>query len=694
MPGQFATGATTGTGTTAGSGPAAGTTTTTDTGGGGGLRAAAPGPARGAGRPYRARGSAVLSAVCALACALAAAAGPALPAAAAAPRSALRPTDGGAHHPHHHPPRPSAADQPAGHPGGHAPDGGAGAVPPGEAAVLGEEHARAHAGRRQAVAGAGTYPQSARTASLAALTASQRETNAAFTAAGSGRFTAYFPSPDFGVHVAQLPTGKVLLFSFERVETDPTKETGPTDRTGRTNAGRAFLWDPAKGTGARAFRKVPPPTVLMPDGSYVPRPAPFFCAGHAFLPNGMVGVFGGNAGGKGGSGARLSFVFDPWTETWFRNRDMMVGRWYPSVVAGADGRLVIMSGQSERGTGTPTPVVERFPALRHPVPRRTYDIPVGLASERLRADAPFRNDYPHLFSLRDGRIYGLGRDADQQWVFDPVTEVRTGLPRRPADFRGYGSAVPLPAGVRGPDSVLVLGGDPHDPHTYRLSGGRWSTEEPRAFGRTQDDTLILPDGTLLTVNGALSTRDYGHGPFNPRADLKYRRTELRGADGHWRLGPAQRLPRGYHSNALVLPDGRVMVTGDELQQIANDPDITDAMDGSIELYEPAYLHRGGRPALDRVPAGELGYGAEFRVGSSTAARVARAVLLAPTTATHAVNTSQRHLELTVTGARGDSVGLRTPPGAADAPPGFYMLFLLDAAGVPSTAKWVKLGGGR
>ncbi|WP_412075062.1 galactose oxidase-like domain-containing protein [Streptomyces xanthophaeus] len=580
------------------------------------------------------------------------------------------------------------------HGNGHGHDGAAAAaavVRSDEAAVLGPEHARAHARLRLAVKNTEGYPQQTRTASLTSLRDSQRQANARFGAAEFGRFTDFFPSPDFGVHVAQLVTGKVLLFSFERVEADPTKETGPTNTVGRTNAGRAYLWDPARGTGARAFKKVAPPVVLMPDGTHAPRPAPFFCAGHAYLPNGMVAVFGGNVGGKGGSGAKLSFVFDPWTETWYRNRDMAVGRWYPSAVTGPDGRQIIMSGQSERGTGTPTPVVERFPALGHPVPWRPYDIPLDVPSQRLRSQAPFRNDYPHLFSMRDGLIYGLGRDADQQWAFDPVKDVRTDLPRRPADFRGYGSAVPLPAGFRGPDSVLVLGGDPRDPHTYRLSGGRWTTEEPRAFGRTQDATLILPDGTLLTVNGALDTRDYGNGPFNPKADPKYRQIELRDVRGRWKLGPAQRLPRGYHSNALIMPDGRMMVTGDELQQIANDPDIRDGMDGSIELYEPAYLHRGSRPALDRAPAGELGYDTPFQVRSSTPEAVKRAVLLAPTTVTHSVNTSQRHLELRFTGTDGDTIGLRTPPSAADAPPGYYMLFLLDAKGVPSKAKWVKLG---
>ncbi|WP_411102833.1 galactose oxidase-like domain-containing protein [Streptomyces sp. cmx-4-9] len=604
----------------------------------------------------------------------------------------------------------SPAGRPAGRPAGavaSAPSPAAPAPPPAaphsaappparadEALVLGAEHARAHARLRQAVKGTGGYSQQTRTTSLAALRNSQLGTNQRFPAAVAGRFTDFFPSPDFGVHTALLPTGKVLLFSFERVEADPTKETGPTNTVGRTNAGRAYLWDPGRGTGARAFKKVPPPVVLVPDGTHAPRPAPFFCAGHSFLPNGMVAVFGGNVGGKGGSGARLSFVFDPWTELWYRNRDMSVGRWYPSSVTAADGRQIIMSGQSERGTGTPTPVVERFPALGLPVPWRPYDIPVDLPSQPLRSTAPFRNDYPHLFTMRNGLVYGLGRDADQQWAFDPVADRRTDLPRRPADFRGYGSAVPLPAGHRGPDSVLVLGGDPRDPHTYRLSGKGWTTEEPRAFGRTQDDTLILPDGTLLTVNGAPDTRDYGNGPFNPKADPKYRQIELRDTRGRWRLGPAQRLPRGYHSNALVLPDGRMMVTGDELQQIANDPDIGDGMDGSIELYEPAYLHRGAagsRPALDSVPAGELGHDTVFRVRSSTAKAVRRAVLLAPTTVTHSVNTTQRHLELRITGVADGSLSLRTPPGAADAPPGYYMLFLLDGDGVSSTAKWVKLG---
>ncbi|MFF2194270.1 galactose oxidase-like domain-containing protein [Streptomyces sp. NPDC058157] len=566
---------------------------------------------------------------------------------------------------------------------------------PDEAAVLGSGHADEHARLRESLRQLGGYSQLARIESLRELTASQDKANAHFHPKAYGQFAEYFPSPDFAAHIAMLPTGKVLLFSFERMETDPTEEPAPTATTGKANAGRAFLWNPAKGTGADAFTKVTPPVVAVPDGTGEKRPAPFFCSGHAFLPNGMLGVFGGNLGYGGGAGARLSLVFDPWTETWAVNKDMAVGRWYPSVVTAPSGRLLIMSGHSEQGWGTSTSRIERFPALGHPVPFDRTAVPRDLSTDTLRTDAPFGadSDYPHLFTLRDGKVYGLGRNSTRQWAFDPEAETRTDLPARPDGIhRGYGSAVPLPApGFRGPDSVLVLGGDRDDPNTYRLANGTWDKQQPRAFGRTQDTTLLLPDTSLLTVNGAYSIRDYGNGPYNPSADLKYRQTDTRDASGTWRLGPVQRLPRGYHSNAVLLPDGRVMVTGDELQQLANDPRIDDDMNGSIEIFEPAYLHQGTpRPRLDSVPAGPLAHGSRFPVTTLTPDQVKKAVLVAPTTATHAVNFSQRHVELKITKRDGRRLTLEAPPTPADAPPGYYMIFLLDENGVPSTARFIAL----
>lgn len=568
-------------------------------------------------------------------------------------------------------------------------------VRPSEVRAFGEKGAESLARDRIGLRAVQTdYPQTTRTARLKMLTETQAQTNAKFDPAEFGKFTDYFSSPDFAAHVALLPTGKVLLFSFESVESNPQKETAPTDVIGAANAGRAYLWDPSRGTGKNAFKAVPPPVVDMPDGTHQPRPAPFFCAGHAYLPNGMVGVFGGNLGGNGGTGAKLALVFDPWTETWHRQQDMSVGRWYPTVVTDADGKQVIMSGQSELGWGTPTPVVEQFPGKGAAVSTDPGKAPNGLGFDVWKAQAPFRMDYPQAFMLNDGKIYGFGRDADQQWKLDPADQSRTSIADRPdGGLRNYGSAVALPNGASGPDSVLILGGNRNDPNTYRYAGGKWTKDTPRAFGRTQDDTLILPDGTLFTVNGAYDIRDYGNGPYNPNADLKYRQTEMRDAQGHWKLGPVQRLPRGYHSNAVLLPDGRIMVTGDELQQIANNPDIKSGMNGTIEIYEPSYLHKGQRPVLGGLSSGRVGYGANLRVSTSTPTRVSRAVLLAPITSTHSVDTSQRRLDLPIASRAGDKLVLRMPASAKDAPPGFYMLFLLDDKGVPSVAKWVQLAPG-
>jgi hypothetical protein len=568
-------------------------------------------------------------------------------------------------------------------------------IRPAEVRAFGEAGAESLARDRIGLRAVQTdYPQTTRTARLKMLTDTQAKSNAAFDPAVFGKFTDYFSSPDFGVHVALLPTGKVLLFSFESVEDNPQKETAPTDVIGARNAGRAYVWDPSAGESPSAFKAVPPPIVNMPDGTNEPRPAPFFCAGHAYLPNGMVGVFGGNLGGNGGTGAKLALVFDPWTETWHRQQDMSVGRWYPTVVTDAEGKQVIFSGQSELGWGTPTPVIEQFPGKGAQVSSDPADVPDGVGIDTWKSEAPYRMDYPQAFMLNDGKIYGFGRDADQQWRFDPQDQSRTSLPNRPdGGLRNYGSAVALPNGASGPDSVLILGGNRNDPNTYRFSGGTWTKDTARAFGRTQDDTLILPDGTLFTVNGAYDIRDYGNGPYNPNADLKYRQTEMRDAGGTWRLGPVQRLPRGYHSNAVILPDGRIMVTGDELQQIANNPDIKSGMNGTIEIYEPAYLHQGTRPTLTGVTTAPIGYNANLRVSTSTPGQVSRAVLMAPITSTHSVDTSQRHLDLQIASRAGNKLVLKTPPSADAAPPGYYMLFLLDAKGVPSVAKWVHLAPG-
>src|SRR4029079_9620450 len=104
-----------------------------------------------------------------------------------------------------------------------------------------------------------------------------------------------------------------------------------------------------------------------------------------------------------------------------------------------------------------------------------------------------------------------------------------------------------------------------------------------------------------------------------------------------------------------------------------------------ELYSPPYLFDGNgpapRPAVGSAPAA-VRYGDDF--GIAIAARdAARAVLVAPAATTHGADMNQRHVELAVTGrVDGKGVNVRAPADGTLAPPGYYMLFVIDAAGTP------------
>ena len=69
------------------------------------------------------------------------------------------------------------------------------------------------------------------------------------------------------------------------------------------------------------------------------------------------------------------------------------------------------------------------------------------------------------------------------------------------------------------------------------------------------------------------------------------------ATGTWRLGPPQTYHRTYHSVALMLPDGSVLSTGDEIHEQRATADAPFWI-GTAEIYRPAYLYSGARPVLD------------------------------------------------------------------------------------------------
>jgi len=135
----------------------------------------------------------------------------------------------------------------------------------------------------------------------------------------------------------------------------------------------------------------------------------------------------------------------------------------------------------------------------------------------------------------------------------------------------------------------------------------------------------------------------------------------------------------YHATAILLPDARVLVAGSDFQP-------------SGEIYSPPYLFRGPRPVIQSAPL-TVAYGADFGLQFSSSTGTNTVVLVRLSSVTHSVNMGQRYVRLVESVPTGGPVNVAAPATANVAPPGFYMLFVVDAGGVPSEASIVQVGPG-
>jgi len=490
-----------------------------------------------------------------------------------------------------------------------------------------------------------------------------------------------FAMPAVAIHSVLLATGKVMFWG--RPPGDP----------GAVTAGYGWLWDPVTGVSKR----VDPPEVLHPDGEL--KPANIWCAAQSLLADGTVLVTGGNLAdegpGSGWKGLDTAFTFNPFTETWAVQPTMRRGRWYPSQLEMGDGRTLIMSGLDELGIEQMNSDVEMF------TPGATSAAPGTMSligSQGGAGEPPIGEYYPHLFWMPSGRALIAGQHVSDSWFLTPPSAGGSfSWQDAPNLSRGrfFGNAVLKPGGPAGSTKVLQLGGADlpataaADSEIFDEQTSAWSPAPAQNIGRGHANTVLLPGGSMVTVGGGLGRR--ATGLYDATEDQK--QVELYDpATGAWRLGPAQQQRRAYHSTALLLPDGRVLSAGDD----ATEPGVPNSgrYDDDAEIYEPPYLFDGDgslapRPQISLAPA-SVRWATPFAVRSPSA-DITRAVLVAPGATTHANDMQQRHVELAVTqNYSGTGVNVVSPPNTDVAPPGYYMLFLLNSRGVPSVARSIRL----
>jgi hypothetical protein len=381
-----------------------------------------------------------------------------------------------------------------------------------------------------------------------------------------------------------------------------------------------------------------------------------FCAGHAFLPNGKLLVAGGHIDNL--VGLPDAALFDYATASWSVAPAMPRGRWYPTLTTLGDGQVVTIAGPDQSGT-----------------PVRTPDLWTGSQWRRLTGASLTLPVYPRTFLAPDGRVFYAGHLQRTHYLNTAGGGSWTFVANRLYGGRDHGSAV-----MYAPGKILFAGGA-RTTNTAEIidlnqPSPRWRWTGSMAHARRNLNATVLPDGTVLVTGGTNGTDSNDETRPVHAAEL------WDPATGIWTVLASNTVVRAYHSTALLLPDARVLVAGGGEAGGVNRPPAIDHKDG--ELFSPPYLFKGARPRISSAPA-TTRYGRSFTVSTPDAASITKVAWIRLGSVTHAFDQNQRYVPLTFS-ATSTGIVVTPPANRNVAPPGHYMLFLLNSRGVPSVAK--------
>jgi galactose oxidase len=417
-----------------------------------------------------------------------------------------------------------------------------------------------------------------------------------------------------------------------------------------------------------------------------------FCPGTARLPDGKVFV-------NGGSSSPKTTIYDPVANTWMAGTPMNVPRGY-------NGDVLLQTGDvfTLGGSWSGAACVDKIGEVWSQSLRRWST--TGISAQPITgpdpADQPCvaRGDnHPWLFAASNARIFHAGPSAEMHWITTSGSgSITDAVPRGNDPYSINGNAVMYDI-----DKILkvgganaYVGGTPTN-FTYVIdisrSGSPPQVQQPTAqmeYARAFANAVVLPNGQVFIVGGVSQDAR----PFYD--DYSVMVPELWNPVSQTFTQLAQmQTPRNYHSTAVLLPDGRVLVGGGGQCGTCTSSNGASSNHLDAEIYSPPYLFQANgspasRPVISSAPS-------TAQRGSSIAVKtngpVSSFALLRLSVATHSVNNDQRRIPLQPPPSPGKSnnykLAIPSDPGVVL--PGYYMLFAINSQGTPSVAWMIQIG---
>ena len=393
-----------------------------------------------------------------------------------------------------------------------------------------------------------------------------------------------------------------------------------------------------------------------------------FCSSQLVLPAGDTVVINGgdvwNGTSTNNSGNNNSSLYSVSTRTLTKGANLNRPRWYSSSVTLPSGEMYIQGGSG----GTDFPEV------------RQADGSFRLLSKTDTSAMDYM--YPRNYVAPDGRIFGFESSGKLYYVNPAGTGSITVVGQLNSANTGSDASSALFA----PGRILQFGGNSNGAVVIDINGNTPTVTATASMSsqRRLSTATILPNGQVMATGGSPVWNDITNASY--QAEIWNPQT------GSWTLGATHVKARLYHSIGLLMPDATVLVAGGgaSAQLLANSGPQTNT---NGEVYYPAYLFNADntyatRPVINTAPT-VVNPGNTVQLTITSGRPAARVTFVASGSVTHGWNMNQRFVELPFV-AQGNTLNVQIPARAADVPPGMWMVFVLDSAGVPSVAKLVRV----